>query len=83
VHPDFYSTRFASAHIHIKHVATLGLRNQAGFDAILVWFIGHTNFENGLVLPRNLASSLILSSSSLTHPYSYMKSCKKHFLLRR
>jgi uncharacterized membrane protein YGL010W len=68
----------------VKHAATLGLRNQAGFDAIiLVWFIGHTNFESGPALPKNLASSLIFSSSGLTHPYSYVKSCKKHFLLMR
>jgi hypothetical protein len=83
LNPDFYSTRFASIHMHIKHVATLGLRKQAGFDVILVLFIGHTNSESGPALPRNLASSFILSSPGLTHPMFLHEVMLKHFLLMR
>jgi hypothetical protein len=42
---------FTCIHLHITYIATLGFKNQVGFDAIPVWVNGHTYFENGLVLP--------------------------------
>jgi hypothetical protein len=61
-------SRFAGIPLPVIYVATPGLRNQVGFDAIPVWFIGHIYFENELVLPNITASSLIFEFMELNKP---------------
>lgn len=53
LNPDSYWLWFASVHLQITYVVTFGLKNQVGFDAILIWFIGYIYFGNEPALPSN------------------------------
>ena len=52
--PDFFTGRNLLVSCFVLHiVATFRLSTQVGFDAILVWFIGHMYIENELAFPSN------------------------------
>ena len=57
---DFYLSRLARIHLHIRYVATLGLRSQGRLCTIPVWSIGHMYFEN--------EPALMTSSHFQVHP---------------
>lgn len=78
---DFYWSWLASIHLHIKYVASLGLRSSQGMlCTIPVWLIGHMYFENE---PAILASYHFQLLPGLICRPVVREVRLTHFLLRR
>ena len=83
LNPDSYWSWFASVHLQITYVATFGLRNQVGFDAIPISFIGYIYFENEPALPSNHGPVSQFQVHCTWHALlSYVKLCWSTFYSR-